>query len=92
MKERLTLKLFTVWFWGRKVGAIGNVSPWVRVIEASTSEAARLRVYETHEHLSSVLVTPHMEARPQIETVGEPAKWVPYLAGTKVRHLYQWVS
>jgi hypothetical protein len=84
--------LFTVWFWGRKIGALGAVSPWVRVIEAENPEAARLRVYETHEHLSSVLVTPHMETQLQVETRGSPARWVPYLAGTKVRHLYEWAS
>ena len=38
-------------FIGREVGAIGVSSKWSRDVWAESEEAARLKLYETHEHI-----------------------------------------
>lgn len=38
-------------FYGREAGAIGVLSRWERTVEAPSMDAARLKLYETHEHI-----------------------------------------
>lgn len=41
-------------FYGRKKGAIGVLGFQVLDIEAETTEQARLKAYETHEHITDL--------------------------------------
>lgn len=45
------MKKFKVKFTGREVGAIGVFSHFELIIEAPDEDAARLKIYDTHEHL-----------------------------------------
>ena len=45
-------------FTGRQLGAIGIVYPCRVEVEADDPEAARLKLYDTHEHLSGLRLTP----------------------------------
>ena len=38
-------------FYGREAGAIGALSWWDITVEAPSIDAARLKLYETHEHI-----------------------------------------
>ena len=41
-------------FWGTRNGSIGHFKERVsRIVEAADPEAARLKAYETHEHIDS---------------------------------------
>ena len=44
------------WKKGRKAGALGVFYPDSVTVEAETPEAARLKAYETHEHLMFVTI------------------------------------
>ena len=44
------------WEKGRKAGALGGFYPDSVIVEAETPEAARLKAYETHEHLMFVTI------------------------------------
>lgn len=46
------MKTFKCYFTGRKVGAIGIFYDFIVTVQAENEEQARLKVYETHEHLS----------------------------------------
>lgn len=45
-------------FKGRKVGAIGVFSHFAVSVDAENAKAARLKLYETHEHLSELNIAP----------------------------------
>jgi hypothetical protein len=45
-------------FHGRQVGAIGIFHRCEVVVEGETPEAARLALYQTHEHISGLTLTP----------------------------------
>lgn len=45
-------------FYGRKVGAIGIKSWYELTIDAPDPEAARLKLYDTHEHIEGLRVVP----------------------------------
>jgi hypothetical protein len=50
-------------FYGRKVGAIG-IMYWITVtIEASSEDEARIKIYDTHEHISGLVVTQLVEQK-----------------------------
>lgn len=46
------MKRFTFEFIGRQRGALGINSHFVVTVEAETEEDARLKLYDTHEHIS----------------------------------------
>lgn len=48
-------------FWGRRVGAIGVWSCHAVDVDAPDEEAARLKLYDTHEHISALTLTPAEE-------------------------------
>jgi hypothetical protein len=48
-------------FWGRTIGAIGVTSRYVVEVEADNLEAARLKLYDTYEHISGLRLTPLTE-------------------------------
>jgi hypothetical protein len=48
-------------FWGRTIGAIGVTFHYVVEVEADNPEAARLKLYDTHEHISGLRLTPLTE-------------------------------
>lgn len=50
------MKKYKVWFRGREVGAISIFSNFCIIVEAEDEEKARLKVYDTHEHLSCVRI------------------------------------
>jgi hypothetical protein len=60
MAERInrghTMK-YRLEFLGRKVGAIGIFYQISVTLEASTEDEARLKIYDTHEHISGLKVT-----------------------------------
>ena len=39
-------------FYGREVGAIGTLSRWELIVDAPDIDTARIRLYDTHEHIS----------------------------------------
>lgn len=45
---------YVVTFTGRMKGALGSFSPMQATVLAASKEAAILKVYETHEHLTNV--------------------------------------
>lgn len=47
------MSLFEITFTGRKLGAIGIMQHFRRIVSAETPEAARLKLYETHEHVTN---------------------------------------
>jgi len=47
---------YTIKFQGRQVGAIGIFSNFTVKVYAETPKDAILKVYETHEHLTEVIV------------------------------------
>lgn len=47
---------YTLAFNARTIGALGIWSDYQRTVDAPTEDAARLRLYETHEHISGVRV------------------------------------
>ena len=51
------MKKYDVAFTGREVGAIGICSRFCFEIEAESEDAARLKIYETHEHLMRVNIS-----------------------------------
>ena len=58
-------------FRGCEVGAIGNFCNFELTIDAPSAEAARLKIYETHEHLSGLSVT-QREIAPAPPAVVQP--------------------
>jgi hypothetical protein len=57
IKESKMLKKYKVsWKQGRKVGAIGIFYPGSVEVTAESAEAAKLKAYDTHEHLGGVTV------------------------------------
>jgi len=51
------LKTYRVsWKQGREAGAIGIMYPGQVIVRATSPEAAKLKAYETHEHLLFVKV------------------------------------
>lgn len=53
------MKKFTAIFNGRQVGAIGTFGEFKIEIEASDREAARLKIYDTHEHIQNLNLIAH---------------------------------
>lgn len=45
-------------FTGKVKGAIGSPAPFLLLIDAETPEAATLKLYDTHEHLERLTLTP----------------------------------
>lgn len=50
------MKLFLLTFTGREVRAIGAFQDFRVILDAESEEAARLKIYDTHEHLSNLRV------------------------------------
>lgn len=50
------MKRYRCIFYGRKVNALGISSFHCLDLEAPDPDAARLKIYDTHEHLSQVTV------------------------------------
>lgn len=52
---------YTAKFWGRTRGAIG-IFHWITfTVEGGTPEAARLRLYDTHDSITQLTLTPITE-------------------------------
>lgn len=50
------MKTYKIQFFGRRIGALG-VSSWHTVtVAAETPEAARLKLYDTHEHIERCII------------------------------------
>jgi hypothetical protein len=58
------MKTYTFSFKGREVGAIGVMGYFRQTVQAETEEAARLKLYDTHEHIMHL----------QLESVNEKAE------------------
>lgn len=50
------MKTFECYFTGRKVGAIGAFCEFIVTVEAENEDAARLKLYDTHEHISKLMI------------------------------------
>ena len=51
-------------FIGRQVGALGISYAQVKYLEAETEEEAQAKLYETHEHIQRLTITPAEEGSP----------------------------
>lgn len=49
-------KTFSITFRGREKNAIGVSSTYTKVVDAVDFEAARLKLYDTHEHIHVIVV------------------------------------
>jgi hypothetical protein len=47
---------YTFKFLGRTAGAVGILATWTMDVVAPTLEEARLKLYDTHEHISGVVL------------------------------------
>lgn len=50
------MKLYRMTFTGREVGAIGVFTRYSIVVRAESEEAARIELYQTHEHIRGLHV------------------------------------
>lgn len=64
-------------FQGREVNAAGIMSRFSIEVEADTPEAARLKIYDTHEHLMDVRIEPVDSTTYTTSINGLPAAWSP---------------
>ena len=46
------MRLYRMIFQGRQVGAIGSMHTCAETVEAEDQQAAELKLYDTHEHIS----------------------------------------
>lgn len=51
-----TPRVYLARFQGRRMGGIGISYHIEKFVEADTPEAARLKLYETHEHISGLIL------------------------------------
>ncbi len=51
------MKRFLFEFTGREVGAIGVMQEFSVIVNADNEESARLTIYDTHEHITQLIVT-----------------------------------
>lgn len=45
------MKTYRIEFIGREAGALGVTSAWTKEVKAESEDAARLKLYDTHEHI-----------------------------------------
>jgi len=62
------MKTYTFKFTGRQIGAIGKFSLFTIQIEAYDENAARVALYDTHEHITGLTVS---TPKPKLPTVSE---------------------
>jgi hypothetical protein len=65
-------------FHGREIGAIGIFGQHTIEVWGDTEEQARLAIYETHEHLTGVILRPLYHIGDVVVIRGEPPEGNPY--------------
>ena len=76
-KGETQMARYTIRFYARQIGSIGLRQLYEKIIDAPDKESARLKLYDTHEHISVILC--ELEEKIKEEAVA-PAAWREQLA------------